>query len=203
MAPRSMKNPVRESSFLSTPKALIALKHIWIPCPRLPRASNGFCQIRLDRKSTRLNSSHSQISYAVFCLKKIHRGDLAAAHRVDVVGRRNRGAGEEPDFRKGIDQLQVLAAADQGLEGGGGRREEDRQEQVIVRMVRKLDRNETMSLGLENLERRPCGRDGLGLVARPGRVGEDADLERVKRFFFYFRDAHRHLISSLTPGYAD
>src|SRR5688572_31369265 len=26
--------------------------------------------IRGDRKSTRLNSSHSQISYAVFCLKK-------------------------------------------------------------------------------------------------------------------------------------
>src|SRR2546427_8682165 len=27
------------------------------------------CQ-NIDRKSTRLNSSHSQISYAVFCLKK-------------------------------------------------------------------------------------------------------------------------------------
>src|SRR2546430_14869956 len=27
-------------------------------------------QAQLDRKSTRLNSSHSQISYAVFCLKK-------------------------------------------------------------------------------------------------------------------------------------
>src|SRR2546430_9895782 len=26
-----------------------------------------------DRKSTRLNSSHSQISYAVFCLKKKNR----------------------------------------------------------------------------------------------------------------------------------
>src|SRR5688572_30983173 len=26
--------------------------------------------LELDRKSTRLNSSHSQISYAVFCLKK-------------------------------------------------------------------------------------------------------------------------------------
>src|SRR2546430_9329262 len=26
--------------------------------------------VRVDRKSTRLNSSHSQISYAVFCLKK-------------------------------------------------------------------------------------------------------------------------------------
>src|SRR2546430_6435483 len=28
-----------------------------------------------DRKSTRLNSSHSQISYAVFCLKKKKRND--------------------------------------------------------------------------------------------------------------------------------
>src|SRR5688572_31023734 len=32
-------------------------------------------QIRLDRKSTRLNSSHSQISYAVFCLKKKKKKD--------------------------------------------------------------------------------------------------------------------------------
>src|SRR5256886_12447780 len=29
-----------------------------------------FLRIGGDRKSTRLNSSHSQISYAVFCLKK-------------------------------------------------------------------------------------------------------------------------------------
>src|SRR5712664_286812 len=28
------------------------------------------CSARKDRKSTRLNSSHDQISYAVFCLKK-------------------------------------------------------------------------------------------------------------------------------------
>src|SRR5688572_31938456 len=27
-------------------------------------------RVQIDRKSTRLNSSHSQISYAVFCLKK-------------------------------------------------------------------------------------------------------------------------------------
>src|SRR3989440_3874706 len=27
-------------------------------------------RLQLDRKSTRLNSSHDQISYAVFCLKK-------------------------------------------------------------------------------------------------------------------------------------
>src|SRR2546427_3452189 len=31
--------------------------------------AGGRCRPR-DRKSTRLNSSHSQISYAVFCLKK-------------------------------------------------------------------------------------------------------------------------------------
>src|SRR2546430_14540989 len=36
---------------------------------RLQDAQNGF-RIGGDRKSTRLNSSHSQISYAVFCLKK-------------------------------------------------------------------------------------------------------------------------------------
>src|SRR2546427_9259586 len=32
--------------------------------------NNPVRNIRRDRKSTRLNSSHSQISYAVFCLKK-------------------------------------------------------------------------------------------------------------------------------------
>src|SRR2546430_5848792 len=31
----------------------------------------------IDRKSTRLNSSHSQISYAVFCLKKKKKQDSA------------------------------------------------------------------------------------------------------------------------------
>src|SRR2546430_2845440 len=35
------------------------------PATPKPRLSD-----RRDRKSTRLNSSHSQISYAVFCLKK-------------------------------------------------------------------------------------------------------------------------------------
>src|SRR2546428_13391075 len=36
---------------------------------RCPRRSTGSSPT-LDRKSTRLNSSHDQISYAVFCLKK-------------------------------------------------------------------------------------------------------------------------------------
>src|SRR5258707_8368719 len=34
-----------------------------------PKRRFGFPRIR-DRKSTRLNSSHANISYAVFCLKK-------------------------------------------------------------------------------------------------------------------------------------
>src|SRR2546430_2816188 len=39
--------------------------------PQRPAASPGKRrQQQRDRKSTRLNSSHSQISYAVFCLKK-------------------------------------------------------------------------------------------------------------------------------------
>src|SRR5256886_11408836 len=33
-----------------------------------------------DRKSTRLNSSHSQISYAVFCLKKKKNKTKGTAH---------------------------------------------------------------------------------------------------------------------------
>src|SRR3712207_8439271 len=37
--------------------------------PRRPRADLGG-GARADRKSTRLNSSHANISYAVFCLKK-------------------------------------------------------------------------------------------------------------------------------------
>src|SRR2546430_12462571 len=38
--------------------------------PRRLRRTRGRRDGDADRKSTRLNSSHSQISYAVFCLKK-------------------------------------------------------------------------------------------------------------------------------------
>src|SRR2546430_3532920 len=43
--------------------------------PGKPWSVPGFPPAR-DRKSTRLNSSHSQISYAVFCLKKKNDGSL-------------------------------------------------------------------------------------------------------------------------------
>src|SRR2546427_6321442 len=37
---------------------------------RITRRLTHHTIAQIDRKSTRLNSSHSQISYAVFCLKK-------------------------------------------------------------------------------------------------------------------------------------
>src|SRR3712207_8783683 len=44
------------------------------------QAEGSFAEIkqdmRLDRKSTRLNSSHANISYAVFCLKKKKKNQL-------------------------------------------------------------------------------------------------------------------------------
>src|SRR5688572_31187532 len=52
---------------------------------RARRASGGGGdEAARDRKSTRLNSSHSQISYAVFCLKKKKkrsRGEAGEGHR--------------------------------------------------------------------------------------------------------------------------
>src|SRR5438445_13683522 len=41
------------------------------PLHQLSKIDNFFAHAqKLDRKSTRLNSSHANISYAVFCLKK-------------------------------------------------------------------------------------------------------------------------------------
>src|SRR2546430_11377396 len=40
------------------------------PEPRFLTFHRRPTELAIDRKSTRLNSSHSQISYAVFCLKK-------------------------------------------------------------------------------------------------------------------------------------
>src|SRR5438874_8017235 len=43
----------------------------WIRQPSIAAENRGMQEgCRLDRKSTRLNSSHVEISYAVFCLKK-------------------------------------------------------------------------------------------------------------------------------------
>src|SRR2546421_5649989 len=54
--------------------------------PNSAAATGGHCRrIIEDRKSTRLNSSHDQISYAVFCLKKKKKRDV---HRSENKNRR-------------------------------------------------------------------------------------------------------------------
>src|SRR2546426_7801162 len=55
--------PARRALALCTPRDVIA-KNAMVPIAFLAITSRG------DRKSTRLNSSHLVISYAVFCLKK-------------------------------------------------------------------------------------------------------------------------------------
>src|SRR2546430_4117284 len=47
------------------------------------RSPVNSCPNQEDRKSTRLNSSHSQISYAVFCLKKKKK---AAVSKEQITG---------------------------------------------------------------------------------------------------------------------
>src|SRR2546430_3725309 len=58
ISPRKASAPVARAAFMSSP----AMKSSFTASRVQP------CMV--DRKSTRLNSSHSQISYAVFCLKK-------------------------------------------------------------------------------------------------------------------------------------
>src|SRR2546430_9931315 len=63
--PNDLADPGFQLSFAATAGIVLA------PLPRgLVWGSLGVSIAAQDRKSTRLNSSHSQISYAVFCLKK-------------------------------------------------------------------------------------------------------------------------------------
>src|SRR5256885_12598653 len=67
----------------------------WEPIPTIafPAQAQSFVDARLaDRKSTRLNSSHLVISYAVFCLKKNRNQRQHAADPVDSVAGNTRAA---------------------------------------------------------------------------------------------------------------
>src|ERR1039457_1767343 len=69
----------------------------------------------LDRKSTRLNSSHLVISYAVFCLKK-EREESAAAPaallvRVWRAGRRGRAYAASHSLRRAAHRVAVRCFA--------------------------------------------------------------------------------------------
>src|SRR3712207_5920844 len=72
---------VRTIAFLDKPVLLVhdTIGRQYLDCLHPSRMDGGilrtrhgikFGQVHTDRKSTRLNSSHANISYAVFCLKK-------------------------------------------------------------------------------------------------------------------------------------
>src|SRR5206468_9757619 len=83
-APRDLHSfPTRRSSDLPEAARLTALQGAnillyptaigWHPAEKQQYGAqqlDAWTTIQRDRKSTRLNSSHDQISYAVFCLKK-------------------------------------------------------------------------------------------------------------------------------------
>src|SRR2546427_8357402 len=51
--------------------------------------NSDYVAVWRDRKSTRLNSSHSQISYAVFCLKKKKKKKLHDNHKYSITSTRH------------------------------------------------------------------------------------------------------------------
>src|SRR5688572_32193637 len=64
-----IRRPPRSTLFPYT--TLFRSSYSWLPGTKMSgRAMFIRLMMWADRKSTRLNSSHSQISYAVFCLKK-------------------------------------------------------------------------------------------------------------------------------------
>src|SRR5258705_3789620 len=78
--PRSTLFPYT-TLFRSAPKGRSAIGRRW-RSSRLSDAPQGDPGASEDRKSTRLNSSHLGISYAVFCLKKKkHRKQKVSSER--------------------------------------------------------------------------------------------------------------------------
>src|SRR5688572_32207404 len=90
--PRSTLFPTRRSSDLpisTTFREGINPRRIPLPEGSIAPSDLGDLGAALkspqqDRKSTRLNSSHSQISYAVFCLKKKRRSIDARATTTQI-----------------------------------------------------------------------------------------------------------------------
>src|SRR2546430_3377212 len=81
-----IRRPPRSTLFPYTTlfRSLLPQDTSWQPGPTLGVVLDAGVDLNayydrreLDRKSTRLNSSHSQISYAVFCLKKKKKTRLA------------------------------------------------------------------------------------------------------------------------------
>src|SRR2546422_8261629 len=66
--PRSTLFPY--TTLFRSPRAVVACPPAGVDQPALATLARAPESVAIDRKSTRLNSSHGYISYAVFCLKK-------------------------------------------------------------------------------------------------------------------------------------
>src|SRR3712207_8541413 len=71
-APRSSSADLRSGGRVPAAAASPAPRIDRMLSERQQRVLSLLVESYLDRKSTRLNSSHANISYAVFCLKKKH-----------------------------------------------------------------------------------------------------------------------------------
>src|SRR5260221_5050430 len=90
-----IRRPPRSTLFPYT--TLFRSEQRWIRSPQSVSAGRGGCdgevrdayRSKTDRKSTRLNSSHTVISYAVFCLKKkkirMTGGEMMSMHNNSIV----------------------------------------------------------------------------------------------------------------------
>src|SRR2546430_3626293 len=112
--PRRMNRSDRTSitSIALSLRATRIARHSWVNSS----STLSIRYLRPDRKSTRLNSSHSQISYAVFCLKKKKSiysvSDLSECPKVELA-RIGRPTGDDHLLplllRTTLDILHVLA----------------------------------------------------------------------------------------------
>src|SRR2546429_1086884 len=81
-----------------------------------------------DRKSTRLNSSHGYISYAVFCLKKKNEThDVRDDDRVVTLGAAHDVARDEDDSR-----VQLLLQSAHELDSLRPKRDHDRRPRLVA-----------------------------------------------------------------------
>src|SRR5437588_7071456 len=91
------RRPPRSTLFpyttLFRSQRLQAAHHSRLPAERATACRRRTLVRRADRKSTRLNSSHTVISYAVFCLKK------KTCPEVREVGSHMRGSAAVEDLR--------------------------------------------------------------------------------------------------------
>src|SRR2546428_7196903 len=78
-----IRRPPRSTLFPYTTLFPICFNQTVLHAHRTPPSAFAWASVR-DRKSTRLNSSHDQISYAVFCLKKKKKQSCQDVHLMKV-----------------------------------------------------------------------------------------------------------------------